>query len=176
MIPESFIKDLLDRVDIVDVVSPYVSLKKKGINWFGLCPFHHEKTGSFSVNQNKQFFKCFGCGAHGNAVGFLMQYKGITYPEAIRELAQSVGLPVPEERGERKRRERSESLSDLMLKAQNFYIAELAKSQIGLSYLKERQISEATRQKFGLGYSPDNWQALEAVFGEKYSSKALAAL
>lgn len=173
MIPESFIKDLLDRVDIVDVVSPYVSLKKKGINWFGLCPFHHEKTGSFSVNQNKQFFKCFGCGAHGNAVGFLMQYKGITYPEAIRELAQSVGLPVPEERGERKRRERSESLSDLMLKAQNFYIAELAKSQIGLSYLKERQISEATRQKFGLGYSPDNWQALEAVFGEKYSSKAL---
>ena len=97
MIPESFIKDLLDRVDIVDVVSPYVSLKKKGINWFGLCPFHHEKTGSFSVNQNKQFFKCFGCGAHGNAVGFLMQYKGITYPEAIRELAQSVGLPVPEE-------------------------------------------------------------------------------
>ena len=80
---------------------------------------------------------------------------------------------MPEERGKRKRRERSESLSDLMLKAQNFYIAELAKSQIGLSYLKERQISEATRQKFGLGYSPDNWQALEAVFGEKYSSKAL---
>ena len=96
MIPESFIKDLLDRVDIVEVISRFVTLKKKGINWFGLCPFHHEKTGSFSVNQSKQFYKCFGCGAHGNAIGFLMQYKGISYPEAIRELASEIGMPVPE--------------------------------------------------------------------------------
>ncbi|MCI5850161.1 MAG: DNA primase [Sutterellaceae bacterium] len=173
MIPESFIRDLLDRVDIVDVISPYVTLKKKGINWFGLCPFHHEKTGSFSVNQNKQFYKCFGCGAHGNAIGFLMQYKGISYPEAIRELAATCGLQVPEERGARERREKADSLSDLMLRAQRFYEKEFAGSVLAQRYLASRQITEETRSKFGLGYSPESWQALEAVFGKDYTSKRL---
>lgn len=173
MIPESFIKDLLDRVDIVDVVSRVVTLKKKGINWFGLCPFHHEKTGSFSVNQSKQFYKCFGCGAHGNAIGFLMQYKGISYPEAIRELAAEIGMPVPEEREERERRKKTASLTELMGKAASYYALELRKSDEARAYLQERQISEATQAKFGLGYSPDKWQALEAVFGAGYAGKAL---
>ena len=173
MIPESFIRDLLDRVDIVDVVSRFVTLKKKGINWFGLCPFHHEKTGSFSVNQGKQFYKCFGCGAHGNAIGFLMQYKGVSYPDAIRELAGEVGMPVPEEPRERERRQKTASLSDLMEKAQSYYALELWKSDAARAYLQGRQISEATQAKFGLGFSPDRWQALEAVFGERYASPAL---
>lgn len=173
MIPESFIKDLLDRVDIVEVISRVVTLKKKGINWFGLCPFHHEKTGSFSVNQSKQFYKCFGCGAHGNAIGFLMQYKGISYPEAIRELAGEIGMPVPEEREARERRKKTSSLSELMGKAASYYALELKKSDDARAYLQGRQISEATQAKFGLGYSPDKWQALEEVFGAGYASKAL---
>ena len=173
MIPESFIKDLLDRVDIVEVISRVVTLKKKGINWFGLCPFHHEKTGSFSVNQSKQFYKCFGCGAHGNAIGFLMQYKGISYPEAIRELAAEIGMPVPEERRELEHRKKTASLSELMGKAQSYYALELKKSAEALAYLQGRQITEATQAKFGLGYSPDKWQALEAVFGSGYAAKAL---
>lgn len=173
MIPESFIKDLLDRVDIVEVISRVVTLKKKGINWFGLCPFHHEKTGSFSVNQSKQFYKCFGCGAHGNAIGFLMQYKGISYPEAIRELAAEIGMPVPEEREERERRKKTASLSELMGKAASYYALELRKSDEARAYLQGRQISAETQAKFGLGYSPDKWQALEELFGAGYASKAL---
>lgn len=173
MIPESFIKDLLDRVDIVEVISRFVTLKKKGINWFGLCPFHHEKTGSFSVNQSKQFYKCFGCGAHGNAIGFLMQYKGISYPEAIRELASEIGMPVPEEPREREHRQKTASLSELMEKAQSYYALELRKSEAARAYLQERQISEATQAKFGLGFSPDKWQALEEVFGSGYADKKL---
>ena len=173
MIPESFIRDLLDRVDIVDVISRVVTLKKKGINWFGLCPFHHEKTGSFSVNQNKQFYKCFGCGAHGNAIGFLMQYKGISYPEAIRELAAEAGMAVPEEAGRREKREKAASLTELMGKAQEYYALQLRRSQAAKDYLQGRQISEATQAKFGLGYSPDEWQALQAVFGPRYADAAL---
>ena len=175
MIPESFIRDLLDRVDIVDVISRVVTLKKKGINWFGLCPFHHEKTGSFSVNQTKQFYKCFGCGAHGNAIGFLMQYKGISYPEAIRELAAEAGMTVPEERGARERREKAASLTDLMGRAQEYYAIELRRNQGAKDYLQGRQISEATQAKFGLGYSPDEWQALQAVFGQHYGDASLEA-
>ncbi len=173
MIPESFIRDLLDRVDIVDVISRVVTLKKKGINWFGLCPFHHEKTGSFSVNQNKQFYKCFGCGAHGNAIGFLMQYKGESYPDAIRDLASEVGMAVPEEKGVRIWREKTESLADLMGRAQRFYEQQLQKSDAARTYLQGRQISEETQKKFALGFSPDAWQGLEAEFGQNYGDKRL---
>src|SRR5438046_10384601 len=96
MIPDSFKQDLLNRVDIVEVVSRYVQLKKGGANYLGLCPFHGEKTPSFTVSPSKQFYHCFGCGAHGNAIGFLMEYQGLAYPEAIRALAETVGMPVPE--------------------------------------------------------------------------------
>src|ERR1041385_5336491 len=96
MIPDSFKQDLLNRVDIEDVVSRYVQLKKGGANYAGLCPFHTEKTPSFTVSPSKQFYHCFGCGAHGNAIGFLMEYSGQTYPDAIRTLAETVGLQVPE--------------------------------------------------------------------------------
>ena len=99
MIPQEFIQSLLGRVDIVDVVDRYVKLKKAGANFSACCPFHNEKTPSFTVSPSKQFYHCFGCGAHGNAIGFLMEYSGLAYPEAIRSLAETVGMPVPETRG-----------------------------------------------------------------------------
>src|SRR5205823_8867847 len=98
LIPESFKQDLLNRVDIVDVVSRYVQLKKGGANYLGLCPFHNEKTPSFTVSPAKQFYHCFGCGAHGNAIGFLMAYATLGYVDAVKDLASSVGMPVPDER------------------------------------------------------------------------------
>ncbi|EKS9817079.1 DNA primase, partial [Burkholderia cepacia] len=97
MIPHSFLQDLLNRVDIVDVVGKYVQLKKGGANFMGLCPFHNEKSPSFTVSPTKQFYHCFGCGAHGTAIGFLMEHAGLTFPEAVQDLAQSVGLTVPHE-------------------------------------------------------------------------------
>src|SRR5687768_18262154 len=129
MIPESFKQDLLNRVDIVDVVSRYVQLKKGGANYLGLCPFHGEKSPSFSVSPTKQFYHCFGCGAHGNAIGFLMEYQGLAYPEAIRALAETVGMPVPETRGTRARSAEAQSpgLGARMLDALNYYRAELKK-------------------------------------------------
>ena len=99
MIPQDFIQALLGRVDIVDVIDRHVRLKKAGANYKACCPFHNEKTPSFNVSPSKQFYHCFGCGAHGNAIGFVMEYSGLTYPDAIRELAQQVGMEVPEVRG-----------------------------------------------------------------------------
>lgn len=98
MIPDSFKQDLLNRVDIVDVVQRYVQLRKAGANYVGLCPFHSEKTPSFSVSPTKQFYHCFGCGVHGNAVGFLMAYASMGYVDAVKELAGQVGMQVPESR------------------------------------------------------------------------------
>ena len=97
MIPQSFIQDLLNRVDIVDVVGRYVQLKKGGANFGGLCPFHNEKSPSFTVSPTKQFYHCFGCGAHGTAIGFLMEYSGVGFVEAVKDLAQGVGMAVPEQ-------------------------------------------------------------------------------
>src|SRR5260221_11029892 len=96
MIPQEFIQSLLGRVDIVDVVDRYVKLKKAGANFSACCPFHNEKTPSFTVSPSKQFYHCFGCGAHGNAIGFLMEYSGLAYPEPIRPLAETGGRPLPE--------------------------------------------------------------------------------
>ena len=97
MIPHSFLQDLLNRVDIVDVVGKSVQLKKGGANFMGLCPFHNEKSPSFTVSPTKQFYHCFGCGAHGTAISFLMEHTGLTFPEAVKDLAQSCGLTVPQE-------------------------------------------------------------------------------
>ena len=97
LIPQSFIADLLNRVDIVDVVGQHVKLKKAGANFQGLCPFHSEKSPSFSVSPTKQFYHCFGCGAHGSAISFLMEYSGLGYVDAIEDLARSAGLDVPRE-------------------------------------------------------------------------------
>jgi DNA primase len=168
VIPDSFKQDLLNRVDIVDVVSRYVQLKKAGANHQGLCPFHNEKTPSFTVSPSKQFYHCFGCGEHGNAIGFLMSYAGLGYVDAVKELAASVGLQVPEPRPRTKeeiaREERAPDLYAVMEKAMDFYRAELKKAPKAIDYLKRRGLTGEIAARFRIGYAPDDWQGLKAVF------------
>ncbi|MBO4121255.1 DNA primase [Cupriavidus gilardii] len=179
MIPQSFIQDLLNRVDIVDVVGKYVQLKKGGANFMGLCPFHNEKSPSFTVSPAKQFYHCFGCGAHGSAIGFLMEYSGQSYPDAVRELAQSVGLSVPEERDRLPPAQRAEqqakslALSEAMTRASEFYRRQLRGAPTAIQYLKGRGLTGEIAAQFGLGYAPDDWQGLESVFGS-YRDDAIA--
>lgn len=168
MIPQSFIQELLNRVDIVELIGKTVPLKKTGKNLMGCCPFHKEKTPSFSVSAQKQFYKCFGCGASGSAIGFVMQYEGLSYPEAIRKLAESVGMQVPEEPGERQRNAKAKTLTDRMQQAASFYCDALRHNQRIVDYLKSRGITGETAARFALGYSPDAWQSLKDVFGEHY--------
>ena len=175
MIPDSFKQDLLNRVDIVDVVSRYVQLKKGGANYLGLCPFHSEKTPSFSVSPAKQFYHCFGCGAHGNAIGFLMAYASMGYVDAVKDLASQVGMQVPESRPttpqEAARRERETDLTAVMEKAMDFYRAALKKSPRAIAYLKGRGLTGEIAARFRIGYAPDDWQALQEVF--TYDDKSL---
>jgi DNA primase len=176
MIPESFKQDLLNRVDIVDVVSRYVQLKKGGANYLGLCPFHGEKTPSFTVSPAKQFYHCFGCGAHGNAIGFQMEYGGMGYVDAIKDLAASVGMQVPELRPrtpeEAKRQERETDLYAVMEKAMAFYRAQLKSSSRAIEYLKARGLTGEIAARFRIGYAPDDWHGLKGAFPE-YEDKAL---
>ena len=176
MIPESFKQDLLNRVDIVDVVSRYVRLKKGGANFTGLCPFHNEKSPSFSVSPAKQFYHCFGCGAHGNAIGFLMSYAGLGYVDAVKDLAASAGMQMPEFRPaspqEAARRERETDLYALMERAMEFYRAELKRSPRAIEYLKGRGLTGEIAARFRIGYAPDDWQALQSAFPD-YEDKAL---
>jgi DNA primase len=174
MIPQEFIQSLLGRVDIVDVVDRHVKLKKAGANYQACCPFHNEKTPSFTVSPSKQFYHCFGCGAHGNAIGFLMEYQGLAYPEAIRMLAESVGMPVPETRTPRQKAGEAQApgLAALMMDALNYYRAELKKSKVAIEYLKGRGLSGEIAARYGLGFAPDGWQNLESVFPD-YSAAAL---
>src|SRR5688572_2698183 len=179
MIPDSFKQDLLNRVDIVDVVQRYVQLRKAGANYVGLCPFHNEKTPSFSVSPTKQFYHCFGCGVHGNAIGFLMAYASLGYVDAVKDLAAQVGMQVPEARPvspeEAARKEREPDLYAIMEKAMAFYRAELKKSPRAIDYLKGRGLTGEIAARYRIGYAPDDWQALKAVFPE-YEEKALVDL
>ncbi|HEU4353042.1 MAG TPA: DNA primase [Burkholderiales bacterium] len=176
MIPDSFKQDLLNRVDVVDVVQRYVQLRKAGANYVGLCPFHNEKTPSFSVSPTKQFYHCFGCGVHGNAIGFLMAYASMGYVDAVKDLASQVGMQVPESRPhspeEAARKEREPDLYALMEKAMSFYRAELKKSPRAIEYLKSRGLTGEIAARYRMGYAPDDWQALEKAFGD-YQDKSL---
>ena len=172
MIPQEFIQSLLGRVDIVDVVDRYVKLKKAGANFQALCPFHNEKSPSFSVSPSKQFYHCFGCGAHGNAIGFLMEYSGLAYPEAIRALAEQVGMEVPEThaRYEKSAAAQVPGLAARMNDALAYYRAELKKSRTAIDYLKGRGLTGEVAARYGLGYAPDGWQNLESVFADYASA------
>ncbi len=176
MIPDSFKQDLLNRVDIVDVVSRYVPLKKGGANFQGLCPFHTEKSPSFTVSPSKQFYHCFGCGAHGNAIGFMMAYASMGYVDAVKDLAAGAGMTVPEaprSPQEIQRRDRETDLYAVMDKAMEFYRAQLKASPKAVAYLKGRGLTGEVAARFGIGYAPDDWQGLKAVFPE-YQDKSLA--
>jgi DNA primase len=180
MIPESFKQDLLNRVDVVEVVGRYVRLKKAGANYQGLCPFHNEKTPSFSVSPSKQFYHCFGCGEHGNAIGFLMSYGGLGYVDAVKDLAQMAGMQVPDAqprspeaaRFEAERKEQETSLGAVVEKAMEFYRAELKKSPRAIEYLKGRGLTGEIAARFRIGYAPDDWQGLKGAFPD-YEQKAL---
>lgn len=177
MIPRAFIQDLLSRVDIVDVVDRHVKLKRAGANFVACCPFHSEKTPSFTVSATKQFYHCFGCGAHGTAVGFLMEYSGLGFVEAIKELAQSVGMTVPEVQPDpaaQRRAEAGEDLYEIMLKAAHYYRAQLKDAPRAIEYLKGRGLSGEIAKRFGIGYAPDGWQNLQSVFPD-YAAKALVS-
>jgi|LakMenEpi03Aug12_release.lakeMendotaPanAssembly.Ray.scaffolds.fasta_scaffold151825_2 DNA primase len=176
MIPQSFIADLLNRIDIVEVVGRHVTLKKAGANFQGLCPFHNEKSPSFSVSPTKQFYHCFGCGAHGSAISFLMEHSGLAYVDAIEELARSAGLTVPRE--ERRpqdlaKQQQAIALSEVMSPAADWYKQQLKLNTRAIDYLKGRGLSGEIAKRFNLGYAPESWQGLEAVFGA-YSQDSIA--
>src|SRR5688500_10544459 len=167
MIPQAFIQDLLHRVDIVDVVDRYVKLKRSGSNFVACCPFHSEKSPSFTVSQVKQFYHCFGCGAHGTAIGFLMEYSGLGFVEAVKDLAQTVGMTVPEApRSEhsQRRAEQSEDLHGVLLTAARFYRAQLKEAPRAIEYLKRRGLSGVVAKHFGVGFATEGWQSLAAAF------------
>lgn len=178
VIPHSFIQDLLNRVDIVDVVGAYVPLKKGGANLLGLCPFHSEKTPSFTVSPTKQFYHCFGCGQNGTAIGFLMEYAGLSFVEAVKTLAQQVGMTVPEEHNalppiERaKQQARSMALSEVMQQAFQHYRQALRTAPQAIDYLKNRGLTGEIAGRYGLGYAPNGWDGLRTTFPD-YESGVL---
>ena len=167
MIPESFIQELLHRVDVVDLIDGFVPLKKAGANYAACCPFHNEKSPSFTVSPTKQFYHCFGCGAHGSAISFLMEYSGLGFVDAIKDLSSRVGLQVPEDEGRRAHDgPKITALTDLMARAAKYYYEQLKRSETAIDYLKARGVSGEIAQKFGIGYAPDGWQNLGAAFDD----------
>ncbi len=176
MIPQSFIQDLLNRVDIVDVVERYVPLKRAGANFVACCPFHSEKSPSFTVSQTKQFYHCFGCGAHGTAIGFMIEYSGMGFIDAVKDLAQTAGMQVPETKFEKPRNKTDEGddLHEVMLKAAQYYRQQLKNAPRAIDYLKKRGLSGEVAKEFGVGYAPAGWQNLLAAFPD-YNAKSLVA-
>ena len=172
MIPQTFITDLLNRVDIVDIVGRYVQLKKGGANFMGLCPFHNEKSPSFTVSPTKQFYHCFGCGAHGTSIGFLIEYSGMGFVDAVKDLAQNVGMIVPDVDDKIPPAQRaaqqaqSLALTDALTQACAFYRAQLREAPDAIAYLKNRGLTGEVAARFGMGYAPAGWDSLRAVFPE----------
>ena len=179
MIPQSFISDLLNRVDIVDVVGRYVPLKKGGANFMGLCPFHNEKSPSFTVSPTKQFYHCFGCGAHGTSIGFLIEYSGMGFVDAVKDLAQGVGMVVPETDDKiapaqrAQNQARSMALTEAMSHASDYYRTQLRSATDAIEYLKNRGLTGEIAARFGIGYAPGGWDNLRSVFPD-YQMLALA--
>ena len=178
-IPQPFIQELIARADIVELVGRHVQLKKGGANYMGLCPFHGEKSPSFTVSPTKQFYHCFGCGKHGNAIGFLMEHLGMNFVEAVKDLAQEYGLQVPEDDAspqERQRaaeqRQKQATLSDVLEKAGEAYRKHLKDSPRAVDYFKGRGVSGQVAKAFGLGYAPEGWRSLASVFPD-YSDTLL---
>jgi len=170
-IPQSFIQELVARADVVEIVGRYVQLKKTGANFSGLCPFHSEKSPSFTVSPSKQFYHCFGCGKNGNAIGFLMDHTGMGFIEAVKDLAGQFGMQVPEEdltpqQRERaaEQRERQNTLTSVLEKAAEAYRRHLKEAVRAVDYCKGRGLSGDVARRFGLGYAPQGWRSLASVF------------
>ena len=179
MIPEEFIQELLARVDIVDVIGKYVQLKKSGQNLQGLCPFHQEKTPSFTVSATKQFYHCFGCGAHGTAISFLMEHVGLGFPESVRTLADSVGMRVPESNYSpenrariKEQKTRYDLLHEALEQAQAYYLSQLKQYTRAQEYLLQRGLNPEIVERFGLGWTGSERQNLRRVY-EDYDNELL---
>lgn len=174
LIPQSFINDLIDRVDIVDVIDGRVALKKTGKNYSGLCPFHDEKSPSFSVSPDKQFFHCFGCQESGTALTFLMKYERMEFVEAVETLAKDLGLTVPREQSSRKYEEVDQGIYQALEGAEGIYRQELRNADVAVAYLKSRGLTGVTARDFGIGYAPEGWHNVsEALLAKGSSSEAL---
>jgi hypothetical protein len=179
MIPSDFIDELLAKVDIVDIIDEQVPLKKGGANYMACCPFHKEKTPSFSVSPTKQFYHCFSCGAHGSAIGFVMEHQGLSFPEAVQFLADRVGMIVPKVRGQNdnpevraERKKKQQTLEETTAAAADFYAQQLKFNPTAKAYLDKRGLSAEVIAHYGLGYAPDGWQPLAQVF-QPYPNTAL---
>lgn len=172
--PQSFLDELTARNDIVDVVGGYVQLTRRGSNLFGLCPFHSEKTGSFSVSPDKQIYYCFGCKRGGGVINFIMEEENLPFPDAVRFLAKRAGMEVPEEEGDREAGRRRQRLLDLNRDAARFYyrLLQQPEGRAVREYLDRRQIRKATAVNFGMGASPDAWDVLLNEMTAKGYSKA----
>lgn len=179
MIPSDFIDELLAKTDIVDIIDEQVPLKKGGANYMACCPFHKEKTPSFSVSPTKQFYHCFSCGAHGSAIGFVMEHQGLSFPEAVQFLADRVGMIVPKVRGQNdnpevraERKKKQQTLEETTAAAADFYAQQLKFNPAAKAYLDKRGLSAEVIAHYGLGYAPDGWQPLVQVF-QPYPNTAL---
>jgi DNA primase len=183
--PDYFIEELRRRADLVRIIEPYSPLKKKGANWMGCCPFHQEKTPSFSVNPSKGFYKCFGCGKGGNAFSFVMEIEGLSFPEAIKRIAESSGVPLPEPVDDKKfeqvkkRKEAEKKIADAVIELNQFalefwenHLLENDGKQ-AREYLEKRGISDETRKVFRIGYAPDSWDALMSHLKTKGADEKL---
>ena len=165
LIPQDFIDDLVQRIDVVEVISNRIEIKKAGKEYKGLCPFHTEKTPSFTVSQDKGFYHCFGCGAHGTALGFLIDFDRLTFIEAIEELAKIAGVTIPKTKQDRSKSDRKKYLQNLLHTLMSHYIANLGKSKNAIEYLKTRGIDGKTAKKFSIGFSKDAWDDVLKKFG-----------
>lgn len=176
MIPKSFIQDLLNRLDIVDVIERYVPLKKAGANYAACCPFHSEKSPSFTVSQSKQFYHCFGCGAHGTAISFVMEHAGMGFVDAVEELARGIGVEVPREAAApgQMQQKVAPDLYEVMQAATRYYREQLKQSPRAIDYLKRRGLSGEIAARFGIGYAPDGWQNLSGIVSS-YQDASLVA-
>ena len=180
-IPQAFLDDLLDRVDIVEVIDRRVKLKKAGKNYSARCPFHDEKTPSFSVNPDKQFYYCFGCGAGGNALTFVMEYDNLEFPQAVENLAGSTGMEVPREPrpgdlDPRQKEESSKPLYALMEQVSLYYQKQLRsheQAHHAVDYLKGRGLSGEIAKQFGLGFAPPGWDNLQNALGSTEEQREL---
>jgi len=174
LIPQDFIDDLVQRIDVVEVIGNRIEIKKAGKEYKGLCPFHTEKTPSFTVSQDKGFYHCFGCGAHGTALGFLIDFDRLTFIEAIEELAKIAGITIPKTKQDRSKNLKNKSLQNLLLELTSHYITNLSKSKKAIEYLKTRGIDGKTAKKFSIGFSKNSWDEVLKKFGT--SEKNIANL
>ena len=173
-IPERFIDDLLARIDIVDVIQERVTLKKAGRDWSARCPFHDERSASFTVSPAKQFYHCFGCGAHGSAIRFLMDYDRLEFPDAIEELAARAGVKVEYEGGGRPvQREDASDLYTLLDAAARFYHQQLANNSAARDYVASRGLSAEMVERFTIGFAPEQWDGLKSALGSNAQRLAL---